>query len=123
MSVGFGVGMVYTDMILWLADGDKSEVFDLWSLDYTRPVIDDADNNVNTIEDGEDSTKVFTTRRALDTGDAQDCVIPLDQELIWNYALRRPDEELYKPENGLYRKHSEAAQFAITFRSTGIESR
>ena len=69
LAVGFGAGMVDTDMILWLADGDKSEVLDLWSLDYARPVIDDTDNNINTIEDGENGTKVFTTRRPLDTGD------------------------------------------------------
>ena len=49
LALGLGVGMVDTDMILWIADGDKTAVYDLWSEGYTRPLIDAVDNTVNTI--------------------------------------------------------------------------
>ena len=101
--------MIDTDMIVWIADEDKSEVLDLWSPGYTRPLIDEKDNNHNTIKGLGDGTRIFTTYRKLDTGDAQDYVVPIDQDLVWNYALRTSDEPLYKPDTELYKKHSQAS--------------
>ena len=49
LAMGLGVGMVDTDMILWIADGEKTAVYDMWSEGYTRPLIDAVDNNINTI--------------------------------------------------------------------------
>ena len=115
LSVGLGEGMHEVDMILWLADGEKSAVYDMWSQEYKRPLIDEIDNNLNTISDGENGAKIFTTRRALNTGDKQDAVIAIDQELIWNYGLRVPEEPLYKDDTGLYKKHSQTGHFKINF--------
>ena len=46
-------------------------------------------------------------------------MIELDKELIWNYGLRVPGEELYKPDTDLYRIHSSTGHFKIRISSDG----
>ena len=43
----------------------------------------------------------------------------MDKDLIWNYGLRVPGEELYKPGTDLYRKHSSTGHFKIRISSDG----
>jgi len=39
-SIGFGPTMYNTDMILWQATGETSEVTDLWSTSHAKPLAD-----------------------------------------------------------------------------------
>ena len=54
---------------------------------------------------------MFETRRKLDTGDAQDYAIQLDQDLLWCYAVRNSD--------GKWTKHNTYEIFGIRINSDG----
>ena len=49
-------------------------------------------------------------------------MIPLDQELTWNYGLRIPGEDLYKQDTDLYRKHSQTGNFKVKLSHDGVEA-
>ena len=36
-AIGFGENMYHTDMILWQAEQDKSQVTDLWAIHHQEP--------------------------------------------------------------------------------------
>ena len=76
LAIGFGENMRGTDMIVWRWKDDQTEVDNLFSTGYSKPP-SDGTNFLKTTEitspDG--NMKTFTTRRALDTGNANDFVV------------------------------------------------
>lgn len=83
-SIGFGSSMVNTDMLIFQATGSGT-VTDAYSKDYAAPPPDKIQNleDISIVIEG--GVYTFTCYRDLDTGDSQDYVITLDQEmpLIW----------------------------------------
>ena len=71
LSIAFGSDMIAADMILWQADGDESEAYDMWSSNFATPMFDQFDQLITEIEDGKigTGTKQFTTRRPYDPMD------------------------------------------------------
>ena len=89
LAVGFGENMRGTDMIVWRWKDDVIEVDNLFSSGYEKPPSDGTDFLKTTIEDSKDKQfKIFTTRRALDTGSKDDFVVQLNKPLVMCYAYR-----------------------------------
>ncbi len=69
LSIGFGSNMRGTDMILWRWKDEITQVDNLWSAGYVVPPSDGTDFLKTQITTSKDSKfKIFTTRRAFDTG-------------------------------------------------------
>ena len=107
------------DMHVFFGDGADSYFADYHSVGYKPPKIDDNQDLVSDPahppemkNDGEKITLV--ARRALDTGDEQDFVIPLDEEFTMGYAFNGESHEL-----SYSTKHDTAGSVAITIRSDG----
>ena len=76
LAIGFDENMRGTDMIVWRWKDTLTQVDNLYSTGYTTPPSDSTDflkTTVTTKADGK--FKTFTTRRAFDTGNANDFVI------------------------------------------------
>ena len=78
LAIAFGHDMIGSDMILWQANGDESAVHDLWSSNFATPVFDKFNHWKSEISDGKIGTgqKIFKSRRAFDSMDDQDFLIP-----------------------------------------------
>jgi len=116
LAIGFGEDMRGTDMIIWRWKDDVVEVDNLFSTGYTTPESDGTDFLTTTIEDSKDRQhKIFTTRRALDTGSKDDFVVPLDKPIVMCYA--------YRTGSGDFIEHQEHDIFSVMFSSSGIASK
>ena len=111
LSVGFGPTMRETDMIVWRWNDDETEVDNLWSTSYSRPASDGTDHLKTAIQDSDDGQfKIFTTRRAFDTGNARDFVIDPDAgEMVMCWA--------HKTRDGQFTEHRNRDVFAVNFSS------
>ena len=114
MALAFGSDMIGTDMILWQADGDDSAAHDMWSSNFATPMYDRFDQLSTTIEDGQigTGTKVFTTMRPYDPMDEQDFVVPLEEQFVMSYAIRKSGSELLH--------HEHTGHFTLLFKRDGI---
>mmetsp|Transcript_36658 Transcript_36658/g.44851 ORF Transcript_36658/g.44851 Transcript_36658/m.44851 type:complete len:94 (-) Transcript_36658:2304-2585(-) len=76
VAVGFGENMRGTDMIVWRWKDEFSEVDNLYSTGYSKPPSDGTSYLKTQIKISPyGKLKTFTTRRALDTGNAKDFVV------------------------------------------------
>ena len=77
--------MSNTDMIIFTASGDGS-IVDAYSTEYGAPLADDTDNMEDISIVNENGVYTFTAYRKLDTGDSQDYVMTLDQEMPFMWS-------------------------------------
>jgi hypothetical protein len=77
--------MKNTDMILWQASASP-QTTDLWSLGDVRPQVDSKQDVTTNFVRLADNSVRFTSERLLDTGDSQDYIVPLDQDILLCYA-------------------------------------
>lgn len=79
LAIIFGEDIMYSDMIVWEARHDTSKITDGTTHIYRDSYIDhQADLETRITDFGSRNLKLFETRRAFDTGDEFDYVIPLD---------------------------------------------
>ena len=77
--------MTDIDMVTWHAEGLKSYAVDRYSTGHVTPIRDDSQDIKTIIRQSFDGLGViFETTRYLDTGDLNDYVIPLDEDLSLN---------------------------------------
>ena len=114
LSLGFGKGMYKVDMMTWHGLGEDSKTVDYWSMSKDTPDADPEEfqNLDTTFELNEDGSRVtFTTKRKLDTGDADlDYLIRLDEEtdMVWAMCTY----------SGEWIEHNRYGQFITTFDAT-----
>ena len=112
VSLGFGKNMFNVDMIAWLAQGDVYKAVDYWSTEKNTPAEDTVQNLPTTFEANQDNTRVtFTTKRKLDTGDAdQDYLIRLNEatDMVWAVHWS----------SGVWKEHTKYGKFQATFSSS-----
>ena len=102
------------DMVIFFANGADSTFGDYTSKgfgepteDGTKDLLSHPDHNVDIDAD----TVTIFARRALDTSDSEDFVIPLDQEFNLGYAFKVGSSSLVK--------HDTAKTIAVTLKSDG----
>ena len=91
---------------------------DRYSVGYQPPAVDEINNLANhpvrSIEFDADGRATLFARRALDTGDSSDFVIPLDQEFNVGYAVNGSSSDI-----SIYTKHQTAGSVAVSLKSNG----
>ena len=75
-SIGFAPTMTNCDMVVWQANGANSKCVDLYSTGHPTPSTDANQNYVTTFTYNSTHT-IFTSDRALSTGDSKDYQISL----------------------------------------------
>ena len=89
LGIGYGTSMMDVDMFSWHANGASSYARDQKGQGKKLPPADTIQNGVaETKCDFTSSTNRVkcTTLRKLDTGDAEDYVIPLDEALTFTWV-------------------------------------
>ena len=102
------------DMVIFFADGADSYYEDYLSTGFGVPIKDNVQDigaHPNGSVEVDGSVVTVFARRALDTGDATDFVIPLDTEFNLGYALGSSSKSVTK--------HGTAGTVAVTLKSDG----
>ena len=110
-------GMAFgADMIQIKADGINSRVYDKFSQGYISPPQDTEKNLLDNKFRFFDGDWVrFTLRRALDTGDRRDFVLPVDSEFDLGWAV-------HSETNDLLAQHNKAGALRAIIKEDGTEA-
>ena len=110
-------GMAFgADMIQIKADGINSRVYDKFSQGYISPPQDTEKNLLDNKFRFFDGNWVrFTLRRALDTGDRRDFVLPVDSEFDLGWAV-------HSETNDLLAQHNKAGALRAIIKEDGSEA-
>ena len=88
MAIGYGAKTTYCDMLLFQSHILHSRVLDCFHHSGESEYIDKQQDWTTEIVDyGSRRTKLFTARRALDTGDPDDFMFQLDREMVIAYSF------------------------------------
>lgn len=115
--MGFGATMKDTDMIIWQAQDSSASASDhtytdLWSTRFGRPGTDNQQDVTCTSAPNDSNTAIkYSCQRAFNTGDAEDFIVPYDQDLTFSWA--------YRENVNVFTKHQKYGFFSMRFNADG----